>query len=385
MHTSSYSTLLLRNLQCTKHAYILCICVSKTDSYFYFLLSATNPLPPRPSNMRLSRVQLATAILAAGSASAFAPMSHLSGKVVPALKATSGDNGDSADSVPAFLRSAAATAALAAAIWSGPSAVVGLASNSDFLPEGITSSVVANAKEMASASGARVNKDPESLLRYGLPINNKEVRQLQPLIEDIRQDIGSKRKAAALDGVKKSKGFLKSKAGAMTKSCREESKCTSIIAAMTEDLGPLEAALSDSQDANRGSNQEREALDKAYVAQDQLQAKLTDLEEQMVPAGYATEVPSDYADLPQLKGRATVEMVLKKANGGPFDVEGTNFPEAKMKMIIDGYTGESLHLPPPLPMPFISFTILDISHSYIYFSFFKSTQCFSSCYEWKLC
>ena len=105
----------------------------------------------------------------------------------------------------------------------------------------------------------------------------------------------------------------------------------------------------------------------------------------MVPAGYATEVPSDYADLPQLKGRATVEMVLKKANGGPFDVEGTNFPEAKMKMIIDGYTGESLHLPPPLPMPFISFTILDISHSYIYFSFFKSTQCFSSCYEWKLC
>lgn len=335
--------------------------------------------------MRLSRVQLATAILAAGSASAFAPMSHLSGKVVPALKATSGDNGDSADSVPAFLRSAAATAALAAAIWSGPSAVVGPASNSDFLPEGITSSVVANAKEMASASGARVNKDPESLLRYGLPINNKEVRQLQPLIEDIRQDIGSKRKAAALDGVKKSKGFLKSKAGAMTKSCREESKCTSIIAAMTEDLGPLEAALSDSQDANRGSNQEREALDKAYVAQDQLQAKLTDLEEQMVPAGYATEVPSDYADLPQLKGRATVEMVLKKANGGPFDVEGTNFPEAKMKMIIDGYTGESLHLPPPLPMPFISFTILDISHSYIYFSFFKSTQCFSSCYEWKLC
>jgi hypothetical protein len=35
---------------------------------------------------------------------------------------------------------------------------------------------VANAKEMASGSGSRVNKDPESLLRYGLPIQNKEVR-----------------------------------------------------------------------------------------------------------------------------------------------------------------------------------------------------------------
>lgn len=37
---------------------------------------------------------------------------------------------------------------------------------------------VANAKEMASGSGSRVNKDPESLLRYGLPIQNKEVRMI---------------------------------------------------------------------------------------------------------------------------------------------------------------------------------------------------------------
>jgi hypothetical protein len=34
---------------------------------------------------------------------------------------------------------------------------------------------IANAKEMASGSGSRVNKDPESLLRYGLPIQNKDV------------------------------------------------------------------------------------------------------------------------------------------------------------------------------------------------------------------
>lgn len=34
----------------------------------------------------------------------------------------------------------------------------------------------AAAKEMASGSGSRVNKDPESLLRYGLPIANKDVR-----------------------------------------------------------------------------------------------------------------------------------------------------------------------------------------------------------------
>ena len=37
---------------------------------------------------------------------------------------------------------------------------------------------VASAKEKASGSGSRVNKDPESLLRYGLPIQNKEVSRL---------------------------------------------------------------------------------------------------------------------------------------------------------------------------------------------------------------
>jgi hypothetical protein len=49
-----------------------------------------------------------------------------------------------------------------------------------FSTPAITSPIFPNqqamAKEMASGSGSRVNKDPESLLRYGLPINNKEVR-----------------------------------------------------------------------------------------------------------------------------------------------------------------------------------------------------------------
>jgi len=56
--------------------------------------------------------------------------------------------------------------------------------------------------------------------------------------------------------------------------------------------------------------------------------------------GYVTPVPADYADLPQLRGRATVEMILKKPNGEQFDIEGALFKEAKMKMIIDGYTGK---------------------------------------------
>jgi len=84
-----------------------------------------------------------------------------------------------------------------------------------------------------------------------------------------------------------------------------------------------------------GSDQERAALDKAYKSQDALQKLLTSLEEQMVPEGYATPVPVEYSDLPQLKGgRATVEFVLRKPGDAPFDVEGVNFPEAKLVMVI---------------------------------------------------
>ena len=47
--------------------------------------------------------------------------------------------------------------------------------------------------------------------------------------------------------------------------------------------------------------------------------------------------------MPQLQGRATVEMVLKKPDGESFDIEGKLFKEAKMKMVIDGYAGKTTH------------------------------------------
>ena len=60
---------------------------------------------------------------------------------------------------------------VAGALWAAPSAM----SQVPALGTANPITMVAYAKEMASGSGSRVNKDPESLLRYGLPINNKEV------------------------------------------------------------------------------------------------------------------------------------------------------------------------------------------------------------------
>lgn len=202
----------------------------------------------------------------------------------------------------------------------------------------VNNNFVVNAKEMASGTGSRVNKDPESLLRYGLPINNKEVRKLQRVIESIRQDIASKRKSAAVDGVKQTRTMLKSSSSKLLPSCRSSSVCTDILSKMDTQLAPLDAALKESLDTMQGSDQERKALDDAYKAHDKVLTSLTELEEQMVPAGYKTKVPEEYNDaLPQLQGRATVVMEFKKPDGAPFNVNGLLFPQAKMKMVIDGY------------------------------------------------
>jgi hypothetical protein len=150
-----------------------------------------------------------------------------------------------------------------------------------------------------------------------------------------------------LDGVKKAKQILNNAAQAdsMIQSCRDTKLCTSILAEMKEGLEPLSIAVSDSQDVNRGSEQEGKALEIAITSQAKLTQLLTTLEEQMIPKGYVTPVPAIYNDLPQLKQRATVEMILKKATPGvPFDVKGVNFKEAKLTMIIDGYTGTLLVL-----------------------------------------
>jgi len=200
--------------------------------------------------------------------------------------------------------------------------------------------VVAGAKDKASATGSRVNKDADSLLRLGLPINSKEVRELQTDLEGIKQDVASKRKGPAIDGSKKVKSILASKKAAkMASVCREPNVCTALMKEIDEAMDPFAVAVKASQDAFTGSLEERDQLDKAYNAQVKAAKLLTELEEQMVPAGYKTPVPSTYSDLPQLTQRATVEMVIKKADAkGQFDINGVNFPEARMKMIIDGYT-----------------------------------------------
>lgn len=292
-------------------------------------------------------IQTLAVLLSCTSASAFAPsINSNTNTVISSTSTASGlyaerSNNNEKNSFPDQVKGVMASTLMAAALWASPPALfntIDVGSNNNMMNE-IRTTVVADAKEMASGSGSRVNKDPESLLRYGLPIpKDKEVRKFQGVIEDIRQDVASKRKAAALDGVKKVKSSLKAKSSDFSTMCRDKGECQTILVSMGELLEPLDAALKDAQTSFNGSDQERAALDKAYNNQDKLQKLLTKLEEQMVPAGYETPVPDDYSDLPQLRGgRATVEFILNKPGNAPFDVEGVNFPQARMIMVIDGF------------------------------------------------
>lgn len=152
--------------------------------------------------------------------------------------------------------------------------------------------------------------------------------------------MASKRKGPAVDGAKKVKSILGSKkAGKMAAVCRDANICTELMKEIDDAMDPFTVAVKASQDAFTGSLEERDALDKAYNVQEKAAKLLTKLEEQMVPAGYKTPIPDIYSDLPQLQQRATVEMIIKKADANEkFDINGVNFPEARLKMVIDGYT-----------------------------------------------
>ncbi len=128
----------------------------------------------------------------------------------------------------------------------------------------------------------------------------------------------------------------------MTPSCRDAKVCTELLGKITDELDPLERSLKESVETFNGSEQERAALDKAYVSQELIAKQVGLVEENMVPSGYKAAVPSVYNDLPQLEGRATVEMIFKKPDNGPFNVNGQNYPTAKLVMVIDGYTGTLL-------------------------------------------
>lgn len=155
--------------------------------------------------------------------------------------------------------------------------------------------------------------DGKALLRYALPIDNPTVRDLQGTLEDISTQLRAQRRWGAIaSDISKANRILTDKQDALLATVPEDKK-----SAATAVLEQLKQAIPDLQAAN-------EAKDRQQVidARSKVLDLVGQLEETMVDK-FPYEVPEAYSNLPQLKGRATVEFTTNKG---------------KITAIVDGYS-----------------------------------------------
>ena len=212
------------------------------------------------------------------------------------------------------------------------------AANSDMLLPSFALADDAFANQGA-ASGTRVNSDPDSLLRYGLPIENSDVRNIQTSIEYAKANLRTRRPAFAASDLQKCSDLLNKNGEKIVNKMPPEHKEAGIksLAALKADIGPVEKAIADANVAGQGSEQQLKALERAKEAQGVLANELSNFEGLLVPDGYKRKIPEEFANLPSLQGRAEVEMVIKKPDGSQYDVDGKLYDQVTLTMVIDGY------------------------------------------------
>lgn len=173
--------------------------------------------------------------------------------------------------------------------------------------------------------------DGAALLRYSLPIDNPEIRKVQGDLEGISESLRSKRWGPIKKSVTKVERQLNRKRDAILASVPEsrQAQAEALLDSIETGLDPLRSAA-DAQD--------KEAV---WTARKQVLDQLGELEELMVDS-YPFEVPEEYSNLPQLKGRATVEFETSKGNvtvvadGYSAPVTAGNFVDLVNKKFYDG-------------------------------------------------
>lgn len=173
--------------------------------------------------------------------------------------------------------------------------------------------------------------DPNSILRYALPIDNQAIRQLQQSLEESSKYLRGKRWSGVSREVRDASRVLTLKQEDILESVSDAGKpqAEAIIGALVTGVGELQGAV--------------EAKDKeqVWLLRRKLLDQVTQLEELMVQ-GFPLEVPEAYANLPQLKGRATVEMKTTQGDlsvvvdGYSAPVNGGNFVDLVQRGFYDG-------------------------------------------------
>lgn len=154
--------------------------------------------------------------------------------------------------------------------------------------------------------------DPQAILRYALPIDNDSVRKLQGSLEDISRQLRGKRWGKIEKDLKEANSILGYRSEKLLASIPSERQAQGqdLLAQITEEVEELQELV---------AAKDKEAT---YVKRRDILALVGQLEQLMV-VGYPFAVPQEYANLPQLLGRATVEMETTKGN---------------LKIVVDGYS-----------------------------------------------
>lgn len=162
----------------------------------------------------------------------------------------------------------------------------------------------AAAKRPSSLPAGNPITDGKALLRYALPIDNKPVRTLQQSLEDISQQLRANRRWSAVAGdISRANRIITTKSPDLLASVPAERQATAeaLIAQIQAGLATLQVAA------------EEKNKDQTYSGRAQLLDLVGELEATMMQ-GFPFEVPATYSNLPQLKGRATVEFTTSKGD-----------------------------------------------------------------------
>jgi len=154
--------------------------------------------------------------------------------------------------------------------------------------------------------------DGKALLRYALPIDNEPVRKLQKSLEDIATQLRANRRWGAISKDLKTAPRILS---------QPEKILASVPAENQEQasawVNQLKTGVEKLQEVAKTKDKEETWIERA-----QLLDLVSKLEESMV-TGFPDEVPAEYSNLPQLKGRATVDIQTNKGD---------------VKVVLDGYS-----------------------------------------------
>jgi len=154
--------------------------------------------------------------------------------------------------------------------------------------------------------------DGKALLRYALPIDNKPVRKLQVSLEDISNQLRANKRWGAVNNDLKQASRILDQPSQILASVPEERQ-PQAQAWITE----LKSGITELQEVVKTKQKEPILKGRAKLL------NIVSLLEESMVKEFPFEVPAEYSNLPQLKGRATIAI---KTNKGDLTV------------VVDGYS-----------------------------------------------